>query len=258
MDKAILEREIIQTRLLAGIFSRSVKNQVVLKGGMAMRALFGSQRYTKDIDLAQNPSQSLAGLQKLMKAAIAESVNGFLDDVVVTTPKQTDTVARWKIHGKTRNRTEIALTVEVSRRGIPEGATVHETMHSVPDARTDTVMVDVYSKEAMLGSKIFALASDNRVAPRDLYDLDLLIRMEVRPEPALFAEIDDLDAFLLHLWNKIDLINWPQFEQEVLPYMPDAARSRIDRDAFEAMQVRVGSALDTWIGEEKVRRHGPR
>ena len=43
-DRLNLERDLVQTRLLCAIFSRSVKNQIVLKGGVAMRLLFGSQR----------------------------------------------------------------------------------------------------------------------------------------------------------------------------------------------------------------------
>ena len=67
-DRLNLERDLVQTRLLCAIFSRSVKNQIVLKGGLAMRLLFGSQRYTKDIDLGQNPDQSLRSLPECAKA----------------------------------------------------------------------------------------------------------------------------------------------------------------------------------------------
>jgi len=249
MDAAILERELVQARLLSAVFSRALKNEVVLKGGMAMRALYGSQRHTKDIDLGQDgAAHSLASLQRLMRRAVKEATQGFLDAVVVTEPKQTDTVARWKIHGRTPAGTDIGLTVEVSRRGVANGHLTHET-YRVPGGGMPAVTLDVYDGQAMAASKVFALASETRLAPRDLYDLDLLVRMDVRPDPALFDGIPDRRAFVAQCWRKIELMDWALFEQEVMPYLPGSARSRLDEPAFEAMRIRVGEAIERWLGQ---------
>ena len=64
-SQKLVDREMAQARLLMGIFSRSVHRQVVLKGGLAIRSLYNSPRYTKDIDLGQDPSSSLASLQQI-------------------------------------------------------------------------------------------------------------------------------------------------------------------------------------------------
>ncbi|EQD61115.1 protein containing DUF1814, partial [mine drainage metagenome] len=177
-----IKRDLIQSRLLSAIFSRSIKNQVVLKGGMAMRVLFGSQRYTKDIDLGQNQDQSLRSLQSMMRLAIKDSVQGFLENVSVTEPKQIDTVARWKIGGNViGGGTEIHITVEVSRRGVPEGHVVQKNFIPPKESYAQTTVIDVYDHDAMIFSKVIALHSENRVAPRDLYDLHIMISSEVRP-----------------------------------------------------------------------------
>ena len=44
-------REALQSRLLVELMGNAVHKELVLKGGMAMRAVHGSVRYTKDIDL---------------------------------------------------------------------------------------------------------------------------------------------------------------------------------------------------------------
>lgn len=250
MDAKVFERDLIQARLLSAIFSRSVKNQVVLKGGMAFRALFGSQRYTKDIDLAQASAQPLAALQRLMRQSIDACVQGFLVDVVVTEPKQTDTTARWKIHGKTAGGTEIGLTVEVSRCGIPDGHIESRFFRPPEDARCANVKIDVFDQDALAVSKVFALASPNRLAPRDLYDLDLLVQMEVRPPAEMFAAVSDRRALVAEVWAKIDSMSWAHFECEVIPFLPDAMRSRIDAEEFEAMRVRVGEAVENWLATD--------
>lgn len=247
MDNEILERDLIQARLLSAIFARSVKNQVVLKGGMALRALFGSQRYTKDIDLSQDPSQPLPSLQRLMRHAITECTQGFLSDITVTEPKQTDTVARWKIHGTTQSGTHIGLTVEVSRRGVPDGHVIQKTLVGQEQSRSPTVNIDVYDAESIAASKVFALASDNRVAPRDLYDLDLLIKMDVRPSHDLFVSVPDSSALIKATWNKIESMTWDHFAREVLPYIPDSAKSRMDESQFDSMRISVGSAIEKWL-----------
>ncbi len=124
-DLLNLERDIIQSRLVSAVFARSLKNQIVLKGGVAMRVLLGSARYTKDVDFGQNHGQSLPALQKLIRASIKECTSGFLDGAVVTEPKQTDTVARWKISGVSlRSRSIIHLTVEEAAGFIRAGAIV--------------------------------------------------------------------------------------------------------------------------------------
>lgn len=242
-----LERDIIQARLLSSIFSRSLKNQVALKGGVAMRVLMGSPRHTKDIDLAQNPSESLRSLQNLIRLSIKECASGFLSDLVVTEPKQTETVARWKIGGKTQSGTEIHLTVEVSRRGIPAGHVIQKALPANSVAFSQSVIVDVYDEGAMSASKVFALHSDNRVAPRDLYDLHILVQAHVKPDPSFFEGIDDKRGFVEQVWKKIDLMGWELFREEVIPFLPESAPSRIDEGAFLEMKLVVGEAVESWL-----------
>jgi len=256
MTPEILMRDLVQARVLGAIFARSLKHEVVLKGGMALRALFCSERLTKDIDLAQEPGRPLAGLQKLMRAAIADATRGVLQDVVVSEPKQTATVARWKVHGNTPTGTHVGLTIEVSRRGFPKDHITHKT-YQPAGARMPAVTIDVYDAEAIAASKVFALASENRVAVRDLFDLDLLIRMEVRPPPSLFDGVKDKAALIKDVWTKIELMSWPQFQNDVMPYMDESARSRFDAARFADMQAIVGVNVESWLTDDDDRHRSP-
>jgi hypothetical protein len=55
MDDVAFSRELLQAKLLVELMSQAVHEELVLKGGLAMRAVPGSTRYTTDIDLDASP-----------------------------------------------------------------------------------------------------------------------------------------------------------------------------------------------------------
>lgn len=67
---------------------------------MALRAVHGSVRLTKDIDLDADNTASKERIQGIVKRAIRQAISsGLIANSVVTEPKQTDTTLRWKIAG---------------------------------------------------------------------------------------------------------------------------------------------------------------
>lgn len=256
-SEVVIERDIIQARLVCAIFSRAVKGQIALKGGYALRALMGSQRFTKDIDLGQDRSQSLPRLQAVIRAAIKDASQGFLHELNVTEPKQTDTTARWKISGVTSNKTVVHLTIEVSRRGIPVGHIKEKLFVPPMDARANSVSVDVYDDGAMVMSKIFALTGETRLAPRDLFDLDLLIKMNVEPGKDLLDQIPNKREMIEKVWRKVDLMTYDLFKSEVVPFLPIAARGRISEAVFDDMKITVGEKIESWLSEDDAQNDFP-
>lgn len=111
-------RESLQTRLLVELMSNAMHKELVLKGGMAMRAVHGSVRYTKDIDLDADLKFSRARVHGIVQRSIQRALSaGLIDNPTVTEPKQTETTMRWKIVGtQPGGQAPVNLTVEVSRR----------------------------------------------------------------------------------------------------------------------------------------------
>ncbi|MFM9970103.1 MAG: nucleotidyl transferase AbiEii/AbiGii toxin family protein, partial [Burkholderiales bacterium] len=72
---AIIDR--CQIALLREIVGQFGAGRLFLKGGMAMRAVFGGMRLTKDIDFDRDPTQSLdsakGGLRRSMVRAAANA-----------------------------------------------------------------------------------------------------------------------------------------------------------------------------------------
>ncbi|MFW6352194.1 MAG: nucleotidyl transferase AbiEii/AbiGii toxin family protein [Bacteroidota bacterium] len=255
-----LQREILQTKLLSSIFTKAAKNEVVLKGGMAMRVSQGSHRKTKDIDLGQHPGIPLPKLQKLMRSAIKQTLSsGILEKYEVSEPKQTDTTARWKINGQTKGKTRVQLTVEVSRRGVPTPENLETVEYFPPDEyKISPFLVDVYNGKTLAATKVIAMLQENRVAPRDLYDLHILIRNEVTPPSDLLSDVDEevLGESLEKLWDKIDMLDYDMFVDQVAPYLPKGVADRIDKNVYEEMRVEVGVHVEKWLNDAIENKRG--
>lgn len=255
MNKTTLAREILQTRILSALFADTMRHEFVLKGGMAMRTECGSSRMTKDIDLGQDVSVPVERLRAVMRGAIKKAlVTQLLRDVKISEPKQTDTVGRWKINGETDGGSHVQLTIEVSRRGLPPAEHI-KTVNYIPPVEygVPPTLVDVYDLQAMAASKVLALLGENRLAARDLFDLNLLIEMKVTPPVELLAGMgpDYLESAMNEIWSKIDMFTYEQFKSEIFPYVSEQVASRLTEAAFEDMRIAVATNIERWLAEAR-------
>lgn len=243
-------REMLQARLVSALFAKAVKHEFALKGGLAMRFAHRSMRYTKDVDVAADPSVPPDRVRSKLRAAIKQVMaTGLLQDAKWTEPKQTDVTQRWKIAGRIGDN-EIHLTVEVSRRDALAGAGV-ETVTYVPPREFDTgpIALEVYDLSAMTATKIACLLSPSREAPRDVYDLNLLITLSVEPPLRILRRYgaERLQAALTDLWDKLEKIDWNSARTNLLPGLPEAAASRFDEKTWDDMRLRTGQTVETWL-----------
>lgn len=243
-------RDLVQARLLGALFSNSVRGEVALKGGFAMRVMAASTRYTKDIDLAASPTIPLRTVQSCVRKAIAGlAASGLVQGLEVSEPKQTDTTQRWKIAGKVGGSV-MHLTVEVSRRSEAEATDVHMARY-VPMPGLGAVPIACIGLPSLSAAKVDCLANPKREAPRDVYDLFLLIKMDVRPSPeaikaygrAKLAEIRDT------LWGKLEKMDYDVARQELLGFLPPETAAKITPDVWDEMRLEVEDKVCGWINE---------
>ena len=140
-------RDAFQLRLLTFLYRGSTSSSLVLKGGVAMRILTESARFTQDLDFDHDPHRSLASLQNTVRTAIDRAIHGSgLTGTSISESKQTDTVARWKISGRTSTAEILHLTVEVSRRRAPDPSHVLKIPVQIADRTLPRVYVSVYDE----------------------------------------------------------------------------------------------------------------
>lgn len=247
-------RNMLQARILGKLFSTSFNRHLKLavKGGMAMRVAHGVARNTKDIDLDADFETSLQGMRNHVRRSIQASlVDAGLSGLTVSEPKQTETTARWKIFGNLPNHEQIpfSLTVEVSMRESIEDEMVRDVPMHVDGKQ---VFIPVWVDEKLYMNKVCALLSSVRDAPRDVLDLDVLVRADVGLDlPALRARLLD-DHPQAHSWNSDDWVKWmwdkleafdeDRFNTEIAAQWTDNPHPTWDD--WQELLLRVGSRLE--------------
>jgi len=238
-------RDTIQQRLLTHLYRGPESSGLVLKGGAAMRVLTESARYTQDLDFDHDPHRSLGSLQKTVRSAVERALRGSgLSQTSISESKQTDTVARWKISGQTAAGEGLHLTVEVSRRRAPDLSHVLKIPIQVADRTLPRVYVSVYDEQALADNKIAALLDDRRTAPRDIYDLELLLSRGICPGPVVVEHFGGHAALAQRVIRKLDLMDWALFRDQVLPALPRDTQSHIDEEEYLAMKLRLVEAIE--------------
>lgn len=238
-------RDAFQLRLLTFLYRGSTSSSLVLKGGAAMRVLTASARFTQDLDFDHDPHRSLSSLQNTVRTAIDRAIHGSgLIDASVSESKQTDTVARWKISGRTNAREILHLAVEVSRRRTPDPNHVLKVPVQIADRTLPRVYVSVYDEQALADNKLAALIDDRRTAPRDIYDLELLLGRGVVPSAVAVENLGGAGTLTKRIAEKLDLMSWALFRDEVLPTLPMEIGAHIDEDEYLTMKARLLETLE--------------
>ena len=243
-------REALQARIVGEMFRDAVRGQLAIKGGMAMRAAYGSVRFTRDIDVAadaerMSPERVKASIGAAIRSALRKAP--FVSEAVVTTPKMTDTTQRWKISGVIGG-SAFNLTVECSRRAaLPSDA--FRQVEWKASEKDDPVVLDVYRIDLMSASKISCLCNPTRDAPRDVYDLGILMSMTLDPPIGLIRRIgkDALRRGLSALWDKMDAMDWRRAQSELLPFLPEGVRSVLDERLWDETRMKVGEKVEEWL-----------
>ncbi|MGH8296180.1 MAG: nucleotidyl transferase AbiEii/AbiGii toxin family protein [Steroidobacteraceae bacterium] len=238
-------RDAVQQRLLTCLYRGAGGSDLVLKGDAAMRVLTASARYTQDLDFDHDPHRSLASLQKTVRSAAARALQGSaLTQIDISQPKQTGTVARWKIFARTDTGEELHLTLEVSRRAAPDLSHVVKVPVQVHDRTLPRVYVSVYDEQALADNKLAALLDERRTAPRDIYDLEVLLARGACPSIAAIEWVGGRATLMRRVGTKLDLMGWPLFRDQVLPSLPPEIRAHVDEDEYLAMTVRLLESLE--------------
>lgn len=252
MQESHLVRDLVQARLLGSIFSHSLRGEIALKGGFAMRVLANSHRYTDDIDLAASPGIPAQFVGKCIQKALSDlRGSGLVANLTVSeNPKQTDTTLKWKINGTVGNHS-IHLKVEVSRRDHVDGNTLVTSPYSaVPGS--PPVMVSSVGLPSLAAAKVDCLKNPKREAPRDVYDLYLLVSMDVRPVPGALQRYsrEELLALRSLVWDKMEKMDYETARQQLVPFLPAETADKLTEDVWDEMRLVVADKIAEWVDEE--------
>jgi len=238
-------REQFLERLTRALFHKKGEG-FVLKGGGAMRALFGVERLTKDIDLDfTNPKRSADSLHHTVKHAIDSAARALpLRELTVSEPGKAESSPKWKINFADAAGQRYHLELEVSRdaRRVPPGAVLQQPFTPQAAVGIPRFWVDMYDKPTLTATKLSALLG--RETARDVYDLDLLMMASTAPtreqlrwvvERAHLQGQDPLAVLHAHL----QALDWRRYQTELRDSLPAETAARIDEAEWNALRRRV-------------------
>lgn len=238
--------------LFTQVLIRQGATRFILKGGMAMRALYGSTRLTKDVDFDCEDSVSRQSMRTHMPRALLQAARAAgLSEIDVTQTKDAERSNRWRVQGAHGDGLRITWEVEVSGRGIPPAEFIETRPFSTPASyRIPNFGVRVYGPAAMAGGKVNALLSENHSVPRDVYDLFELTEQKADPVALWIQRIprETLEARRPQVMQKIDLITFAHANAELLPYISPAMRDGIDAARWDEIRVRAADSVEQWFG----------
>jgi len=189
-DHRLTDAQVIEFFHLAFLQVLQVRldqSRYVVKGGANLRYFFGSLRYSEDIDLDAVEIEPWKVEAKIDQVLASPAMGillraGGLALHQVTKPKQTATTQRWKPMITAAGRPSgVRTKIEFSHRSADPRRVLEAVPERVvaPYALRPPTMLH-YTADAAIEQKVMALAHRSETQARDLFDLELLLRL--RPD----------------------------------------------------------------------------
>lgn len=206
--------------------SRMDRRSWVVKGGVNLRAWFGSLRYSEDLDIDVIRGTVFQLSEKIDKLLSAPALRDLLrlHGLAVTRtskPKQTETTQRWKIEVRSQAApTPFHTRVEFSRRGSKDEYVLEAVRPEI--VRPYGLLAPAanhYTASSAVRQKIRALSDRAETQARDVWDLEHLLRTtNADPRPLT----PELRKALARAVDRVDSLRHDVFKAQVVPYLaPD-------------------------------------
>lgn len=228
------------------------KAKFVLKGGCNLRFFFGSVRYSEDLDL-NAAGIPMGALKDRVDTLLASKVcretlaSAGIELSRVSTPKQTETTQRWKIELRVEGRdVPLNTKIEFSRRS-EAGEALLESIEPrlVRHYRLMPILACHYGLATAIHQKVSALIGRREVQARDVFDLGVLFPRG-GDAPGDFVDLrPKAQAAIDRVWE----VPFSAYRGQVVAFLePDHADSLGSREAWEAIQLQVVTALESVRG----------
>lgn len=249
-DERLSQIDRCQIALIRAILGQYGAGRLFLKGGMAMRAVIGSMRLTKDIDFDRAPSLSLNSARNgLLRTLGAAAANAGIRQAEAAITKASETTIRARLSGLSPGGVALRFEVEVSGRGNLDARHQRkETVVPPPSYGMAPFVIETYTADMLAAMKTAAALAPVRNVPRDIHDLFDLAGAGADPSTIL-AELPaaKLDALRGSALAKLEGISFDLAREELLPYLPAAARASLDDARWTEMVLHVAEKIEAWV-----------
>ncbi len=221
-------------------------SRYVLKGGANLRYFFGSVRYSEDIDidlirpLPADLEGKVDGILVSRPLALLLRLGG-LEVAEVSKPKQTETTRRWKVALATPGKDAVRTKIEFSGREREDHGYRLDRLPAevVRPYALPAPTVQHYGPVAATEQKVRALVGRTETQARDVFDLDLLLRLRPLPQGEVDADV------LTGAAERVFELPFDAYRDHVLAFLePEVAELYEGRESWERMQMFVAASLE--------------
>lgn len=206
--RAVVEKEILHHDILRELSQADLLQQLTFIGGTCLRACYGSNRLSEDLDFTGGADFSKADLDKLKDTLEGRLQEKYEVPITVTEPKaeKQGNVDTWKLKVNTApdRRNMPAQRIHLDICSVPSYQVEPRTLrnHYGIHLGTESLIINTQSREEIFADKLVAFAMrPGRLKYRDLWDIAWLTQGGIEPafeliEAKLADHGEDPQAFL--------------------------------------------------------------
>jgi len=222
--RPVQEVELFHLLFLRALETRLDRKAYVVKGGVNLRAWFGSARYSEDLDLdavAVEAHTLRDRVDQVLSSAVFQTLlrSQGLHVTRTSRPKQTETTQRWKLEiaGRSGERA-LHTKIEFSRRDSAEPYVLEPARPEIVRAYgLPPPTANHYTAAAAVRQKIGALVGRREPQARDIWDLDHLFRTRADSDPRPLAP--RLEQALAPALERVLDLPFAVFRSQVVPFL---------------------------------------
>ncbi len=247
--QSVIEKELLHHDIIREMSKENLLKNMVFMGGTALRACYGSQRLSEDLDFTGGVNFQKQDLNDLSEVIIERLKKKYFLEVTITEPKrETGNTNSWKIKVITRPKAKHlpAQKINIDICAIPSYQAKPMTLinHYGVDMGTGGLIIQTESKEEILLDKIIAFVlRPNRIKNRDLWDVAWLKQSNViLPVELIKRKIKDhkqeIENFVKMLNIRLTDLNndnslEKSFNNEMMRFLPlKTVNSTLRQDGF--------------------------
>jgi predicted nucleotidyltransferase component of viral defense system len=196
--RVVVEKELLHHDIIREMSRSGLLEQLTFMGGTCLRACYGSNRLSEDLDFTGGHDFDKSSLSKLADVLIKQLYAKYGLQIHVAEPKrETGNVDTWKLKVITRpkQRSMPMQRINIDICSIPsydKRLSVLRNHYGV-DMGTGNLLLQIESREEIFADKIVAFAlRPNRIKSRDLWDIAWLTQQGIQlPTELVLRKIRD-------------------------------------------------------------------
>ncbi|WP_273209490.1 nucleotidyl transferase AbiEii/AbiGii toxin family protein [Marinobacter subterrani] len=216
--RSVVEKEILHHDILRELSSADLLQKLTFIGGTCLRACYGSNRLSEDLDFTGGAHFNKANLSRLKKTLETRLQEKYEVPVTVTEPKaeKQGNVDTWKLSVNTQpHRPDMpAQRIHVDICAVPSYQVVPRTIqnHYGINLGTESLIINAQTREEIFADKILAFAMrPGRLKYRDIWDMAWLTQGGIEPAYELLGHKlkdhgESADAFLERARHRLDIL----------------------------------------------------